>query len=174
MKLLVMSDSHGRSGKVKKMIAQNADADGIIYLGDGESDLESALAFYGFFRDADGVYSADSSENILNKQVLPVCQVRGNCDRVSSEAVTLIREFGGVRFYITHGYEQGVKYGLDKLAACAKAEGCTAALFGHTHGVCYTVTDGVELFNPGSAAVGSFGVITIENGIALFEHGMLD
>ena len=151
MKLLILSDSHGRSGKVKKIIAENGDADGVIYLGDGEKDLEGKLP-----------------------ETLPVYQVRGNCDRESKAAVTLVEEIGGVRFYITHGYEQGVKYGLDRLAYAAEEQNCKVALFGHTHGAHYSESAGVELFNPGSAANGSYGVITIEAGKAEFAHCTLE
>ena len=154
MKLLVMSDSHGRAGKVKKMIAANADADAIIYLGDGEKDLEAALAVSEFKR--------------------LVYQVRGNCDRESKEAVTLIQEFDGVLFYITHGYEQSVKYGLDKLSLFAEEQHCSVALFGHTHGEHYSELGGVKLFNPGSAANGSYGVITVAGGNVKFEHHKID
>lgn len=152
-----MSDSHGRSGKVKKIMAAHQDADCIIYLGDGEKDFAAALA-------------DDLQQGAGAKNNLTVLQVRGNCDRESSEAVTLIREIGGIHFYITHGYEQGVKYGLEKLAAYAKEEGCSVALFGHTHGMHLSDADGVTLFNPGSAANGNYGVITIQGDGIQFAH----
>lgn len=140
VKLLVFSDSHGRKGKVKKILEAHKNADGIIFLGDGEKDLETLPL---------------GDESVLY-------QVRGNCDRESREAVTLIKEIAGIRFYITHGYEQGVKYGLAKLAAFAKEENCRAALFGHTHRVHLSEEEGVVLFNPGSAANGDYGVILID------------
>ena len=140
VKLLVFSDSHGRKGKVKKILEAHKNADGIIFLGDGEKDLETLPL---------------GDESVLY-------QVRGNCDRESREAVTLIKEIAGVRFYITHGYEQGVKYGLGKLAAFAKKENCRAALFGHTHRVHLSEEDCVFLFNPGSAANGDYGIILID------------
>ncbi len=151
-KLLILSDSHGRSGKLKKMIEANPDANGIIYLGDGEKDFQQALS---------------AADNPF------VYQVRGNCDRESCEAVTLVEEIDGVRFYITHGYEQGVKYGLEKLAGYAGDNDCTAALFGHTHGAHLSQINGVHLFNPGSAAVGSYGIIQIEKGNVTFRHEMI-
>ncbi len=165
-KILVLSDSHGRSGKVKQMIAEKGDANGIIYLGDGETDLESALSANGFVRNADETCSGETRDIFLY-------QVRGNCDRTSSEAVTLIREIAGKQFYITHGFEQGVKFGLEMLAAYAKDAGCSIALFGHTHGQHCSEKNGVTLFNPGSAANGSYGVITIDGDRVQFHHGIL-
>lgn len=163
IKLLVLSDSHGRSGKVKQMIAAHKDADGIIYLGDGEKDLESALAANGFVSGAGETFKSEEREIFLY-------QVRGNCDRISIKAVTLIREIGGWHFYITHGFEQRVKYGLEQLAALAKEAGCSIALFGHTHGAHCSEKNGVTLFNPGSAANGSYGVITIDREDVRFQH----
>lgn len=162
-KILVLSDSHGRSGKVKQMIAAHKDADGIIYLGDGEKDLESALAANGFVSGAGETFKSEEREIFLY-------QVRGNCDRLSTEEVTLIREIAGIQFYITHGFEQRVKFGLEKLAAFAKEAGCSIALFGHTHGVHHSELNGVTLFNPGSAANGSYGVITIDGEAVRFRH----
>lgn len=204
MKIVVISDSHGRSGKVKKILADHVDLDGIIYLGDGERDLETALAANGYLKQGDEscvkkgssgnasakVNSSESDEetdrkiaegndcekskenssNSTGDRKIFLYQVRGNCDRESREAVTLLRKISGVSFYITHGYEQGVKFGLEKLAAFAKEEGCSVALYGHTHGARLTEIDGVTLFNPGSAANGSYGIIKIENGTAEFAH----
>lgn len=166
VKILVLSDSHGRSGKVKKMIAENPDLNGIIYLGDGERDLEIALAANGFARSAGEICEREGRSIFLY-------QVRGNCDRESNQAVTLIREIEGIHFYITHGYEQGVKFGLEKLSYYAEEAGCKVALFGHTHGMHLSELGGVTLFNPGSAANGNYGVIAIEDGKLSFEQGLL-
>lgn len=148
MKLLVLSDSHGRTGKLKNIIDENSDADMIIYLGDGERDFEAAV-------------SNTNTEHI---------QVCGNCDRMSMEQVTIIREFAGVKFYITHGFEQGVKYGLGKIETLCSYSGCSVALFGHTHRQHLSENCGVTLFNPGAVANGEYGVITLAAGKAVFEH----
>ena len=44
MKILVISDSHGASEYIVEAISRNKDADAIVFLGDGERDLEEALA----------------------------------------------------------------------------------------------------------------------------------
>ena len=147
-KILILSDSHGRVGKMKNIILANM-ADVIIYLGDGEKDLESVLT------DLDIDICGDDPK---------ILQVRGNCDRDSYEEVTLIRPINGVRFYITHGYEQGVKYGTDKIADLADSEGCKIVLFGHTHRPLKEKKNGLLLFNPGSVANGEYGIITISDG----------
>ena len=162
-KILVLSDSHGRSGKVKKMIAENLDLDGIIYLGDGERDLETGLSANGFAKNDTETCERDGHNIFLY-------QVRGNCDRESIEAVTLIREIAGIKFYITHGFEQGVKFGLEKLSYCAEEADCRVALFGHTHGMHLSELGGVTLFNPGSAANGNYGMIIVDEGNLSFKH----
>ena len=147
-KILILSDSHGRAGKLKNIIVTNM-ADVIIYLGDGEKDLESVLA--------------DLNIDICGDDP-KILQVRGNCDRDSYEEVTLIRPINGVRFYITHGYEQGVKYGTDKIAERAAQEDCRIVLFGHTHRPLKEKKNGLLLFNPGSVANGEYGIISISDG----------
>ena len=146
-KILILSDSHGRVGKLKSIILSNI-ADVIIYLGDGEKDLEAVLT--------------DLHIDICGEDP-KILQVKGNCDRDSYEEVTLIRPIQGVRFYITHGYEQGVKYGTDKIAEKAALENCRIVLFGHTHRPLKEKKNGMLLFNPGSVANGEYGVITISD-----------
>ena len=146
MKLLVLSDSHRHDEKLLTMIMDHPEADGIIFLGDGEYDFACAL---------EGCHLGP--EKII-------CQVRGNCDLASREPAVIVREFGNVRFLITHGHEQNVKYGLWGLVEDAKKHQCTAALFGHTHRKHYSEKDGITLINPGSAAEDSYCLLEVTNG----------
>ena len=157
MKLLIVSDSHGRVDRLKNIIEENKDANAIIFLGDGERDFEESTAACGL-----SPYATEP-ETIL-------VQVCGNCDMFSSEPVTIVREFSGIKFYITHGFEQGVKYGLEKLATKASYSEARVALFGHTHLKHLSEKLGVTLFNPGTVAYGEYGIILINNGEMQFEH----
>ncbi|MBQ6368680.1 MAG: YfcE family phosphodiesterase [Parasporobacterium sp.] len=148
MKLLVLSDSHGHDENLTDIILSHPDAGAVIFLGDGEWDLDNALLACG-----------------IREEERIVCRVRGNCDRASLEPETIVREFGGVRFLITHGHEQNVKYGLWGLVDEAKKRNCKAALFGHTHRKTFLIREGVTLINPGSAAGGSYCLLEAENGI---------
>ena len=148
MKLLVLSDSHGHDENLTDIILSHPDAGAIIFLGDGEWDLDNALLACG-----------------IREEERIVCRVRGNCDRASLEPEMIVREFGGVRFLITHGHEQNVKYGLWGLVDEAKKRNCKAALFGHTHRKTFLVKEGITLINPGSAAGGSYCLLEAENGI---------
>ncbi|MCF0228944.1 MAG: YfcE family phosphodiesterase [Parasporobacterium sp.] len=148
VKILVLSDSHGRKSILSDIIAEHADVNEIVFLGDGERDFEAALAECNI-----APYGNNTSVNVT--------QVKGNCDLFSREAVTLVREFGGVRFLITHGYDQHVKRGLDELAAHAGAMNCRVALYGHTHIKKRTEKGGVVMINPGSAADGNYCVVEV-------------
>lgn len=159
MKILVISDSHGHVNTVFDIIYENADADVIIHLGDGVGDADEAA------REVAGCRS-------LN--VKRIIKVRGNCDMFSDEAVTLYENIGGKRFYITHGFRQGVKSaaGIDGMCAEAAKAGLDAALFGHTHKPYFEENCGIYAFNPGAAQRGLYGVIIIDDktGNMTFEH----
>jgi len=160
MKLLVLSDSHGRSGRLSDIIGMHRDAAYIIFLGDGERDLDVALAENGI----------DPYDTHGRTTVLQVC---GNCDVFSQEPVTITEEIEDHRIMITHGFRENVKYGLSILASDAAARNCDIALFGHTHRQHLSESGGVTLFNPGSVRSGEYGIVIFEDGESRFEFGEL-
>lgn len=143
MKILVLSDSHGSQEYLYTIVYENLDADVIIHLGDGEGDMR-------VIRDL---------PSMAEKRIIQVC---GNCDFSSNNPITTFETIGDVKFYITHGYVQHVKFGTALLAKDAAESGREVALFGHTH-VPYLNTEGpVTLFNPGAVCNGKYGIITID------------
>ena len=172
MKLLVVSDTHGAYGKLALLLKMHRDADALIFLGDGLSDLQRA--------GVDG---------------MPLCvfSVRGNCDSsLFGDGVPEERELGlgGSRFLAMHGHTRGVKYGLEEAVSAAVGSGADVLLYGHTHapfekylpagsdffGV--NIEKPLYIFNPGS--LGSaydghsyFGIIEAREGGILFSHGTL-
>lgn len=146
VKILVLSDSHGRDSLLYEILYRNMDAEVIIHLGDGEEDFEICR---------------DTIPNFCEKRLI---QVKGNCDWYSSLAVTSFDNIGGFRFYNTHGYVQGVKFGVGRLLKDARDNNRNVALFGHTHQQYYDSVDGVHLFNPGAVRNYEYGVITIDEG----------
>ena len=155
MKLLIFSDSHGNDELLANAIGDNSNADGYIFLGDGERDFEYALSAYGIYPFGD--------------KIKEVYQVRGNCDMFSNEPESVIAELFGHRIFTTHGSAQDVKRGIERLALEASRKECDIALFGHTHERFYGESQGVILFNPGSVKNGSYGVLTIENDKPVFD-----
>lgn len=160
MKLVILSDSHGHSGLVQKVLRREADAGAIFFLGDGLRDIRAWVEQNPGWR----VYMA-----------------RGNCDGGDPTPDEGLVAFEGVLFFYTHGHRYAVKHTLDILSQSAAERGASVALFGHTHCALDLVQDGVRLFNPGSiiptmrASYASYGVIEVERGeIVRCSHKMLD
>lgn len=144
MKLLVLSDSHGYTRRLTEALDAHPDARDVVFLGDGERDLEEVEWTYPDRR----FYC-----------------VRGNCDLGSFLPVEGMAPFGGMNFYYTHGHLHGVKTGLELLAEQAQQMGAQVALYGHTHRACLEKWGDLVLFNPGSlASGGSYGVLTVADG----------
>ncbi len=173
IKLVVISDSHGRVDRVRELSECHRDADAILFLGDGIRDI-------------------DFIDNVSTRAL---CAVRGNCDWFSpftdekdlfSEEMFLI--FGNYHILMMHGHTKGVKNGLDTAIRYAYDRGADVLLFGHTH-TAYEkyLPAGTEIgdivlerpmyvFNPGSIGASrdgraSFGYIEIKGNNILFSHG---
>lgn len=149
MKVLVMSDSHGKKKLVQEIITENLDAKLIIHLGDGERDME-----YAQFLNTDA-------------QIISVC---GNCDMASCLAIDCVRLVEEYTFYCTHGHNSQVKLGTAKLLKTAQKYNADIVLYGHTHRPVNNLTNGVLLFNPGSVKDGVYGLIDIDNNQIKARH----
>lgn len=157
MKILIISDSHGAYKNIISAIKQNKDIGAIFFLGDGEQDLENALAECDIF--PYGEYKG-----------IEIYQVCGNCDIRSTEAVMITTVIEEHKLLITHGFAQHVKYGLDELKNEARHKNCCAALYGHTHIEHLSISDGITLFNPGSVRNGSYGILKVGDEGLEFKH----
>lgn len=141
MRILVMSDSHGYSSVMRKVLEiQQGYIDAIVFLGDGERDLYRCQELIGN---------------------TPVYSVKGNCDISSDSLVCDLQIFAGKKVYITHGYAEHVKSGLFGLVE--KANHCNAdiVLYGHTHKSVTNYVDNVYYFNPGSIMEREYGIVEI-------------
>jgi putative phosphoesterase len=162
MKCLVLSDSHGDSFSVRRILNMHSDAEVIFFLGDGLSDLEP----------------------FANNGNIAILAVRGNCDRdfvLGNMAVKKTDSINieGHRIVFTHGDLYGVKYGIDGITRLADECFADVVLFGHTHEPLekYIPRDdgGIYLFNPGSISgyKPSYGVMNITERGILLSHGTL-
>jgi len=145
MKLLVISDSHGRLSALQEVAALcNRDKTfaGVIHLGDFERD-------------------ARYIQKLIKQPVYSVC---GNCDWGSRGDSDLVQMFDGVRILMTHGHAYRVKMYLLPLAYRAQEIEVRAALFGHTHAQFMGYEAGVLLLNPGALQNEKCAVLTIEKG----------
>ena len=98
MKILVLSDTHGDTRRLREIFTRERGLSLCIFLGDGERDLEP------FFP----------------QPAIPLLAVRGNCDFCSQLPVKLVTDEGGKTILITHGHELHVKYGLSLLREAAR------------------------------------------------------
>ncbi len=154
MKIIVVSDVHGDYQRLSDIIDAEKDACNVIFLGDGLSETEMLQDEH---------------------PALRIYTVRGNCDYASFSPTAAVASFEGINFFYTHGQLYSVKSGLDELAFAARARSADVALFGHTHVPCLEKREGLTLFNPGAVTsgrggMGSYGVIEVKNGSAVFTH----
>lgn len=131
MRIIVMSDSHGMSSEVEKIIRANEGADIFVHLGDGAREIEQMRIKY---------------------PAIDIRNVEGNCDWTSGIPQSIIIEAMGRRIFCAHGHRYGVKSGTETIRSIARDNGCCAALFGHTHERYLACEDGTDIMNPGSCA----------------------
>lgn len=153
MRMIVTSDSHGRSGALFDIIEKHIDdAQLFVNLGDCNSgrDLEDAKAYFG---------------NRLNL----IC-VSGNCDFAGNAPVEQVITFGEKKVILCHGHTYSVKFGLYDYQSRAKREGADIALYGHTHTPCVNYIEGIYYFNPGAVRDGIYGIVDVTKaGIVCFN-----
>ncbi len=143
MKILIFSDSHKSFAPMMRAIEIEKDVNWIIHAGDVQSDVEDLLITY---------------------PKTPVAYVKGNNDFFLRD-VPEDRFFtlDGVKIFLTHGHNYGVKYSLSALFKKGTELGADICIFGHTHVAVCEKMENITLFNPGSATK-SYGVMEINNG----------
>ena len=132
MRLLVLSDTHGRSSLIDRVLRLEITAKEVFFLGDVVSDVEEIMSEY-----------PDRNFHI----------VHGNCDYFCDYPLFDIVECGGTTVYMTHGHKHFVKSGVSDILEAAKNTGAEIALYGHTHISSIDYKDGIYLINSGSLAL---------------------
>ncbi len=129
MKILVVSDTHGRWARLSDVLAVQRSAELVIHLGDGADDLDNVRYEY---------------------PAKMMIGVSGNCDyAVNLDALGEITVEGKHIFY-THGHIYNVKYGYEQIEEAARRRGADICLFGHTHEPFSDYNNGLYMLNPGS------------------------
>ena len=166
MKILVFSDTHGKTDKMCEIISKRrASADLVLHLGDCFSDIAEIR---------------NDFPDIAFLGVSGNCDYRFSEDYPQSNAVSL----EGHTLFFTHGHLYQVQSSLTSLTFAASSKGADIALFGHTHiGLCTEVpfpfsTDGddrkILICNPGSlsrprdGSGGTYGVLEISENFREF------
>ena len=148
LRITVISDSHGQTRILRRILDDRSDSDHIFFLGDKVSDL-------------DGIPAQYPRKTFYT--------VSGNCDYFSLQPSSDIARVADTPIFFTHGHTLGVKHGTENLIRTAKAANCKIALYGHTHIPQTVYEDGLYIVNPGSCAEprsggATYAVIDIEPG----------
>ena len=149
IKILAVSDSHGESFCLEKIISKEYPFDYLIHCGDGVSDLDNVL---------------------LTEKTELIC-VSGNIDSFPNSACKDIRieNIAGMLFMVSHGDFFSVKSGLSEIRKTALEKKADVLLFGHTHKQYLKIEEDIILFNPGPCMNGFYGIINIDK-TAEFLH----
>ncbi len=156
MKLIVISDAHGKAKRITKAVNETLDADYLFYLGDKVVDLQKAKANF------------NTNPTIV--------YVKGNRDFSCQAAIEETTVVEGKKIFLTHGHKYSLKWGKNKLYYRSQEIGADIVLFGHTHIRYAKVEKGTLFFNPGSISLprdqkpASYGVVEIKNDRIEYEH----
>lgn len=128
MKILIVSDTHGRDGTLKYLLEQVKPIDMLVHCGDVEG----------------------SEDYIRSLADCPVHMVAGNndffCDLPKEEEFLI----GKYRVLLTHGHYYYITMGTQMIKEDAKARGFDIVMFGHTHRPYLEQDKGITVLNPGS------------------------
>ena len=130
MRILVISDTHGRHENLKKIRERERDIDRVIHLGDvegGESYIEELVG-------------------------CPVEIVAGNNDFFSDLEREKELKIGKYNILITHGHYYYVAMETEDLRKEALGRGMDIVMFGHTHKPLLDNSKGIIMLNPGSVS----------------------
>lgn len=145
MRVLVLSDPHGYQDFMQRAISSQPDAEAVVFLGDGAGNFEAC-------------------KKLLNGK--HVYAVKGNNDFCCEYPKNRVITENGTNIYITHGHYEYVKSGLHRLLSETRSNGCTLALYGHTHIQKTDYVNGIYLFCPGALMKGEYGVVDLtDNGL---------
>lgn len=147
MRVLVVSDSHGRVDRLLQAVAQTQ-PHYVLHLGDCQRDLEALRREF---------------------PTLPMEGVPGNCDWGSLDTPERLIELGGVRLFLLHGHTRNVKSSPMSAMYAAREWGAQVLLFGHTHRPLVDNDGTLLTLNPGAAGDPlrpTCGILTLENGRA--------
>ncbi len=151
MKAIIFSDSHRSFNPMMRAMEIEGNVDLIIHAGDVLSDVEDLKIMY-------------PRHNIV--------YVKGNNDFWdNSAAEDRFFNFDGVKIFLTHGHNYGVKYSLAKLTKHGAELGADICIFGHTHAALNERSGNLTLFNPGSVSR-HYGVL--ETGTTGFQMRICD
>ena len=128
MKILIVSDTHGRHSNLEQVLERECDIDMLLHLGDVEN-------------------GEDYIEAVTK---CPVYIIAGNNDYFSYLPTEREICIGKYKVFMTHGHGYSVSVDTKSLRRAATARGVDIVMFGHTHRPYLDVQGDLKLINPGS------------------------
>ncbi|HOD14123.1 MAG TPA: YfcE family phosphodiesterase [Spirochaetota bacterium] len=146
LKILVVSDTHGNTVRLGRIVRRESPFDYLFHCGDGAGDLAHV-------------------EVPAGAAVVRVC---GNVDMARNlDAERLVvMQVGTVTVMAAHGDQFHVNYGYQAIEREGRSRNADIVLFGHTHASYHGGTKPV-LFNPGSANNGRYGLLYVDSSISV-------
>ena len=128
MKILIVSDTHGRNNGYLDLLEQSEKMDMVIHCGDVEG-----------------------SEYLISESAgCRTVIVQGNNDYFSDLPREMIVKLGKYKALVTHGHAYYVNMGYDHLVREARKRKVDMVIYGHTHRPVITEENGIKVLNPGS------------------------
>ena len=128
MKILIVSDTHGRHSAFDKALKEAGKIDALVHLGDTEGGEDYIEAVCG----------------------CPAYVLAGNNDFFSDNLREMEVVFGTKKAFMTHGHYYYVSLGPDRIIEEGKMRNADIVMFGHTHKPFLEMIDGMIVLNPGS------------------------
>lgn len=128
MKILIVSDTHGRHAGIEAAVEREKPFEMLIHLGDAEG-------YEDYIEDLAGC---------------PIEIVSGNSDYFSPLPQEKELLVDGMRILITHGHYYFVSIGYDEIRREGISRQMDIVMFGHTHRPVVLEEDGITVLNPGS------------------------
>ena len=128
MKILIVSDTHGRHSAFDKALKEAGKIDALVHLGDTEGGEDYIEAVCG----------------------CPAYVLAGNNDFFSDNLREMEVVFGTKKAFMTHGHYYYVSLGPERIIEEGKMRNADIVMFGHTHKPFLEMNDGMIVLNPGS------------------------
>ena len=128
MRILIVSDTHGRHGSLDKVLEREKNIDMFLHMGDvEEGDLYM--------------------ERIMK---CPVYMVAGNNDFYGNLPREHVLQIGKYKVWMTHGHPYYVSMNTRRLKEVARERDVDIVMYGHTHRPDIDIEEDLIVLNPGS------------------------
>lgn len=128
MRILIVSDTHGRDKNLELVLEKCGKIDGLIHAGDVQHSTDYIRVLAG----------------------CPVYMVAGNNDFFSDLPEEVNFFLGKYNCFLTHGHSYCVNAGYEMIRREGRARGVDIVIFGHTHRPLVEVEKDLIVLNPGS------------------------